>query len=120
MLEAGVLLGAAYVVTQRLWFPIGMHIAWNFSEGSVFGMQVSGNSTASSLVRGSLTGSNLLTGGAFGPEASIAAVTVCLAVAILLLYRAAYLGRIEPPAWTQSAAGHSSPGLVGSTISNWP
>ena len=82
MLEAGVLLGSAYVVTQRLWFPIGLHIAWNFTEGSVFGMQVSGNSTASGLMRGSLTGSNLLTGGAFGPEASIVAVLVCLAVAM--------------------------------------
>jgi CAAX protease family protein len=102
MLEAGVLLGSAYVVTQRLWFPIGLHIAWNFTEGSVFGMQVSGNSTATGLVRGSLTGSPLLTGGAFGPEASIVAVLVCLAVAIVLLIRAAQLGRIEPPAWSQS------------------
>lgn len=102
MLEAGVLLGAAYVVTQRLWFPIGLHIAWNFTEGSVFGMQVSGNSTATGLVRGSLAGPPLLTGGAFGPEASIVAVLICLAVAIFLLYRTAQLGRIEPPAWTHS------------------
>ena len=116
MLEAGVLLGAAYVVTQRLWFPIGLHIAWNFTEGSVFGMQVSGNSTSLGLVRGSLTGSNLLTGGAFGPESSIVAVLVCLAVAIVLLYRAAQLGRIEPPAWTQSRIGPTSSDLAESSI----
>ena len=117
MLEAGVLLGSAYVVTQRLWFPIGLHIAWNFTEGSVFGMQVSGNSTSSGLIHGSLTGSNLMTGGAFGPESSIVAVLVCLAVAIVLLVRAAQLGRIEPPAWTQPKARPSSPDLIGSTIS---
>ncbi len=107
MLEAGVLLGSAYVVTQRLWLPIGLHIAWNFTEGSVFGMQVSGNSTAPGLLRGSLTGAPLLTGGSFGPEASIVAVLVCLAVAILLLYRAAHLGRIEPPAWVHSPASNA-------------
>ncbi len=116
MLEAGVLLGSAYVVTQRLWFPIGLHIAWNFTEGSVFGMQVSGNSTATGLVRGSLTGSNLLTGGAFGPESSIVAVLVCFAVAVFLLYRAAQLGRIEPPAWIQPNADPSKSALAGSAV----
>jgi hypothetical protein len=44
-LEAGVLLAAAYVVTGRLWFPTGLHAAWNFTEGSLFGMSVSGYST---------------------------------------------------------------------------
>ena len=57
MLEAGVLLGAAYAVTGRLWLPIGLHIAWNFTEGSVFGMSISGNATDSGLLRGSLSGS---------------------------------------------------------------
>jgi hypothetical protein len=99
MLEAGVLLGAAYAMTQRLWLPIGLHIAWNFTEGSVFGMQVSGSNTHVGLIQGSLTGPAILTGGAFGPESSIIAVLVCLVVAIFLLYRAARLGRIERPAW---------------------
>src|SRR5271165_2379806 len=58
MLEAGVLLGAAYVVTGHLWFAIGLHIGWNFTESSVFGMSVSGNAANSGLVRGSLTGAN--------------------------------------------------------------
>jgi CAAX protease family protein len=109
MLEAGVLLGAAYAVTQRLWFPIGLHIAWNFTESSVYGMSVSGNTASVGLVRGSLTGSPLLTGGAFGPEASIVAVLVCLAVAIVLLSRAAQLGRIEPPAWSNSESAQPAP-----------
>lgn len=102
MLEAGVLLGAAYVVTGRLWLPIGLHIAWNFTEGSFYGLQVSGNTAATGLVRGSLSGPPLLTGGAFGPEASIVAVILCLLVALYLLYRAAQLGRIEAPAWSHA------------------
>jgi uncharacterized protein len=117
MLEAGVLLGAAYAVTGRLWLPIGMHIAWNFTEGSIYGMDISGISTASGLVHGSLSGSNLLTGGAFGPEASIVAVAVCLVLAVLLLYRTAHLGRIIPPAWMHTTSGPSNTGFVGSTTS---
>ena len=103
MLEAGVLLGAAYAVTSRLWLPIGLHIGWNFTEGSVFGMQISGNAADSGLLRGSLSGPRLLTGGAFGPEASIVAVVLCLLAAGFLLYRTTQLGRIEPPAWTKQA-----------------
>ncbi len=100
VLEAGVLLGAAYAVTDRLWLPIGMHIGWNFTEGSVFGMSVSGSTAHSGWLRGSLTGPRLLTGGLFGPEASIVAVMVCLSAAVFLLYRTVKLRRIEPPAWT--------------------
>jgi hypothetical protein len=87
MLEAGVLLGAAYVVTGRLWLPIGLHIGWNFTKGSVYGMQISGNTADTGLLHGSLTGPRLLTGGAFGPEASIVAVVLCLLVAAYRLAR---------------------------------
>ena len=104
MLEAGILLSATYAVTGRLWLPIGLHIGWNFTEGSVYGMQLSGNSVGGSILRGSLSGPTLLTGGAFGPEASIVAVAVCLAFAIYLLWRTVKLGRIEPPAWKTTAA----------------
>jgi CAAX protease family protein len=102
MLEAGVLLGAAYAVTGRLWLPIGMHMGWNFTEGSIFGMSVSGLTASSGWVRGSLSGSRLLTGGPFGPEASVVAVLLCLSLAVYLLCRTVKLGRIEPPAWSRT------------------
>src|SRR5579872_80107 len=92
-LEAGVLLAAAYVVTGRLWFPIGLHTGWNFTEGTLFGMSVSGHDTNPGLLAGTLKGPAILTGGAFGPEASILAVAVCLAVAVLILWRAVQLHR---------------------------
>lgn len=98
-LEAGILLAAAFVVTGRLWLPIGLHMAWNFTEGSVFGMSVSGGKQTPSLIGGTLNGPVILTGGAFGPEASILAVVVCLALALLLLARAVRLHVIEKPAW---------------------
>ena len=98
-LEAGVLLAAAYVLTGRLWFPMGLHAGWNFSEGSLYGLSVSGFTAKNALTQGSLNGPVILTGGAFGPEASIVAVLLCFGVAILLLWRAAKRGRIQPPLW---------------------
>jgi membrane protease YdiL (CAAX protease family) len=103
-LEAGVLLAAAYVLTGRLWFPMGLHAGWNFSEGSLYGLSVSGFTAKNALTHGTLTGPAILTGGAFGPEASIVAVILCFGVAILLLWRAAKLGRILPPLWLRHEA----------------
>jgi uncharacterized protein len=102
-LEAGVLLGAAYAATQRLWLPIGLHIGWNFTEGSLFGMTLSGNTMGESVLRGSLSGPGILTGGAFGPEASIVAVMVCLVAAIFFLWRIVKLHRAEPAMWDKPA-----------------
>jgi uncharacterized protein len=98
-LEAGVLLAAAYLVTGRLWFPIGLHMGWNFTESSLFGMSVSGHDTKPGLLAGTLKGPAILTGGAFGPEASILAVAVCLTVGMALLWRVVQLQRVRPPMW---------------------
>jgi len=83
-LEAGILLAAAYALTRTLWLAIGLHAAWNFTEGGIFGAAVSGGS-AKGLLKVPLTGPDWLTGGAFGPEASVAAVCVCTALAIVML-----------------------------------
>ncbi|HEU4586473.1 MAG TPA: type II CAAX endopeptidase family protein, partial [Gemmatimonadaceae bacterium] len=83
-LEAGVLLGAAYMLTQRLWLAIGIHFAWNFVQGGIFGVAVSGNASVG-VLRGELHGPELLTGGPFGVEGSAVAVVVCLAAAVVLL-----------------------------------
>jgi membrane protease YdiL (CAAX protease family) len=84
-LEAGVLLGAAYAVTRNLWFPIGLHLGWNFTEGGIFGVSVSGGAAAKGIFSVSLSGRTLLTGGNFGPEASLIAIVVCLTAAVVLL-----------------------------------
>jgi len=84
-LEAGVLLGAAYALTRNLWFPMGLHLGWNFTEGGIFGVSVSGGSAMKGFFSVSLAGRPVLTGGKFGPEASVIAIVVCLALAIVLL-----------------------------------
>jgi uncharacterized protein len=100
--EAGILLGAAYGSTQRLWLPIGLHAGWNFCEGSIFGMAVSGNSMRPGLILGTLSGHPILTGGAFGPEASIVAVLLCFALAGFFLWWMVKMKRVEPAAWSHS------------------
>jgi uncharacterized protein len=100
-LEAGVLLAAAFVVTRNLWLPIGLHFAWNFLEGPIYGTQVSGQTFVTSAFAAQVHGPALLTGGSFGPEAGLPAMVTCLVAAVLLL---AYAGRhslIVTPRWVQ-------------------
>jgi len=94
-LEAGVLLAAAYMVSRNLWFPIGLHFAWNFTEGGVFGAIVSGKAFHG-IFKVPLSGNVLLTGGAFGPEASLVAVAVCFTAALILIAIAIRNGRWKP------------------------
>ncbi|MGH2620617.1 MAG: lysostaphin resistance A-like protein [Anaerolineales bacterium] len=67
---AGLFLAYAWLRTRALWLPIGIHIGWNFLQGPVFGFEVSGNPTPS-LVKHVVDGPELITGGAFGPEAGL-------------------------------------------------
>lgn len=94
-LEAGVLLGAFYFLTGRLWISIGLHGAWNFVQSYVFGAPMSGIRYGSAMSRSvpSPLASEWMTGGAFGPEASFPAVIVCLAVSIAVFAVASVLGR---------------------------
>jgi membrane protease YdiL (CAAX protease family) len=97
-LEAGLLLGAAWLVTRRLWLAIGIHAGWNFTQGGVFGVAVSGNEVQG-LLRGTLTGPGWLTGGEFGAEASLVAVLVCLAAGVSLLLLARRRGHWAAAPW---------------------
>ncbi len=100
-IEAGIMLAAAYVFTRRLWFPIGIHFAWNFFQGSIFGVAVSGNEVQG-LLRSTLAGPDLLSGGAFGAEASIFAVIICLAAGVTLIALSMKKGNFIKPFWLRS------------------
>lgn len=83
--EAGLLLGLAYIYTRSLWFPIAIHFAWNFMQSGIFGGITSGNDQTSSLLTTKIVGNKLITGGEFGPEGTIQAVIFCLFASIILL-----------------------------------
>jgi len=94
-IEAGVLLAAAYMLTRRLWLCIGTHVAWNFTQGGIFSVSVSGGASKG-LFQSRMVGPDWLTGGAFGAEASVVALVVCLAAGIVLLILAIKKGNVVP------------------------
>ena len=72
--EAGLLLGAAYKWSGSLWVPICIHWAWNYTQGNIFGLAVSGSEAGETMLTTIVNGPDIITGGAFGPEASIISV----------------------------------------------
>lgn len=86
--EAGFLLAAFYMLTNRLWVSVGVHASWNFTQGWLWGAPVSGTERTPSLfTSGPKPGaSEFLSGGAFGPEASLPCMIVGTAVAIVVLW----------------------------------
>lgn len=85
-IEAGLLLGAAYKWAGTLWLPIGIHWAWNYTQGNIFGFAVSGSDAGESLWRITTSGPDILTGGAFGAEASILSVILGTALSALFIW----------------------------------
>lgn len=100
-IEAGLFLGAAYMATRSLWFVAGIHTAWNFFQGAIFGITVSGTGPVEdSLLVPRIAGPELLTGGVFGIEASLIAVLGGLALAAWFAALAVRRGRtLRPLLW---------------------
>jgi membrane protease YdiL (CAAX protease family) len=97
IVTAGVLLGAAYLLTRSLWFPIGIHVTWNMFQGTVFGVPVSGYAIEQTpLLRGEIAGPRLWTGGAFGPEAGLIGITLPTVAGLVILVMAVRRGNIHP------------------------
>ncbi|GAA3503394.1 hypothetical protein GCM10019016_105040 [Streptomyces prasinosporus] len=92
-LEAGVLLGAAFLWRRNIWFVVGLHFAWNTTE-QLLGIPVSGHAPEG-LFTVDVHGSALLTGGSFGLEASIVPVLMGVAIAVPMLVRAHRNGGIK-------------------------
>jgi membrane protease YdiL (CAAX protease family) len=99
-LEAGILLAAAYMYTRSLWFVMGLHFAWNFTEGGVFATSVSGG-PKEGVIDVHFAGPDLLTGGSFGPEASLPAVLVCTAAGIAFIMFAVRANHVVKPFWSR-------------------
>ena len=81
---AGILLGVSYVYTKNLWFPIALHLSWNFFQ-VIFGFNVSGIDTYS-LIEFEILENNNINGGDFGFEGSYLSILFSL-IMIYFLWR---------------------------------
>ena len=109
-IEAGFLLGIAFAWTRSLWFVMALHAAWNFTQGPLLGVAVSGIAV-NGLLRSSPRGPDIISGGEFGAEASLVTLVVCVALALSFTRRAAAAGRLVPPFWRRRADDGSVPQL---------
>ena len=84
---AGLFLGALYLRTGSLWWTTGAHLGWNWTQGFLLDLPVSGVDVANApWIKGTAVGSEVLSGGAFGPEGSVL-VTGALVCAAAWVWR---------------------------------
>lgn len=100
--EAGILLGAAYMLTRRLWLAAGIHAAWNFTQGWIFSAPVSGGKAPDGLLLTHRSGPDWLTGGGFGLEASVIAMLVATAAGLVMLVLALRKGQVIASIWKRA------------------
>jgi hypothetical protein len=81
---SGLFLAYPYLRTRQLWLSFGLHIGWNFFEGTIFGFQVSGLTNMPRLIMQTVRGPVLITGGEFGPEAGLVLMPALLLGACLI------------------------------------
>jgi len=82
----GILLSLAYLRSNSLWLPIGLHFGWNLSLGVIYGLPVSGVTFFSVLVNGDAAGPRWLTGADYGIEASLTgAAAICVGIVLVML-----------------------------------
>jgi uncharacterized protein len=92
----GLMYSLAFLRTRRLWLPWGLHFAWNYFQGPVFGFLVSGFNFGT-LIQHVTTGDPLLTGGAYGPEGGLIGIAFRFVVIGLILL------------WTRQSAAALAP-----------
>jgi hypothetical protein len=80
-----------------MWLPIGIHFGFNFAESGIFGATLSGVQSHGGIWPVSIHGPQLLSGGAFGPEASVVTVIINGLATAALLIVAVRRGEWRPP-----------------------
>ncbi|MBC7250885.1 MAG: CPBP family intramembrane metalloprotease [Anaerolineae bacterium] len=81
---AGVVFAYAYLLSGNLWLPMALHFSWNFFQGAVFSLPVSGIVVRGLLETHPRPGADWITGGAFGPEAGLSGLVALLLAGVFL------------------------------------
>jgi uncharacterized protein len=106
---AGLMLGFGYVISGELAIPIGLHISWNFFQGAVYGLPVSGfGPFSATFIATRQTGPDLWTGGLFGPEAGLLApVVMVLGILLIALWTRLRTGKVSLHSPLAESPGHT-------------
>jgi hypothetical protein len=98
----GILYAVAYLKTRSLWTAIGVHWTWNWMQGPICGVPVSGSVISNSLFTAQPQGPDILSGGQFGVEGSILASLISLVI-VVFVWRTKWLAPTEKMAalWNQ-------------------
>ena len=96
LFAAGLFLGLGYVLTGELGLSIGLHIAWNFFEGNVFGFPVSGTNAGATILAISQHGPTTWTGGDFGPEAGLIGIIALIMGSFIIYWGVRWITRRQP------------------------
>jgi uncharacterized protein len=104
-IQAGILLSSLYVFTRSLWPSIFFHFAWDFAEPGIYGGINPGIAIKESLFTSKITGTELLTGGQFGPGNSIQSIIFCLTAGALILWLTKRRNNFIKPYWKRKTAG---------------
>jgi len=91
---AGMALGYGYLVTGNLWLPIAYHLAWNYVQGPILGLAVSGVRYGGLLALGDRGPAWWVTGAVFGPEGGIVGTLVLLTAFPIFLWWGRRQGRL--------------------------
>ena len=95
---AGVMLGVLYTISGRLWYPLAIHVGWNFFQ-YFFGLPVSGLDDFEYFMDASREGPEWLIGGGFGIENSMLTILMILGLSAFLIYRIRITGKFVKPFW---------------------
>ncbi len=108
LFAAGILLGVAYAGTGNLWLPIGIHFAWNFLQGPILGLLVTGQNVSTSHPMLQVDGPAILTGGSFGIEGGLLALIVTVAGIAVVHAITRWMTTDSPPAYPRASFSASS------------
>ena len=81
----GLVYGIGFLISERIWFPLGLHFGWNYFQARVFGFSISGGFHGPApLILQHDNGPAILTGGVYGPEGGLVGLGAKLIVLILV------------------------------------
>lgn len=115
MVTGGLAGAALFMLTRSLWPVIGFHCAWDYFEGYVFGVPVSGINL-SPVLHSTISGPELWTGGSFGPESGLIVAIAGTGVGTALLVLAIRRGHVITPRWMKRGSSATHTETVSSSV----